>query len=108
MKIKSSFFNCSYIIHVCEQEVMTTSMHRRKRPMISAALCALLSGLLLLSGCGKGPEAGTVYGPADSEENLYLDLTAEERATIHGNNERIRLETAHSAVEFFIRLMQKC
>ena len=38
---------------------MTTSMHRRKRPMISAALCALLSGLLLLSGCGKGPEAGT-------------------------------------------------
>lgn len=79
MKIKSSFFNCSYIIHVCEQEVMTTSMHRRKRPMISAALCALLSGLLLLSGCGKGPEAGTVYGPADSEENLYLDLTAEEQ-----------------------------
>ena len=37
-----------------------------------------------------------------------MDLTAEERSTIHGNNERIRLETAHSAVEFFIRLMQKC
>ena len=37
-----------------------------------------------------------------------MDLTAEERATIHGNNERIRLETAHSAVEFFIRLIQKC
>ena len=37
-----------------------------------------------------------------------MDLTAEERSTIHGNNERIRVETAHSAVEFFIRLMQKC
>ena len=37
-----------------------------------------------------------------------MDLTAAERATIHGNNERIRLETALSAVEFFIRLMNKC
>ncbi|MBP3304783.1 MAG: M20/M25/M40 family metallo-hydrolase [Oscillospiraceae bacterium] len=37
-----------------------------------------------------------------------MDLTAAERATIHGNNERIRLETALSAVEFFIRLMKKC
>ena len=37
-----------------------------------------------------------------------MDLTAEERATIHGNNERIRLECAHRAVEFFIRLMKKC
>ena len=37
-----------------------------------------------------------------------MDLTAEERKTIHGNNERIRLETIHRAVEFYIRLMQKC
>ncbi len=37
-----------------------------------------------------------------------MNLTAEERATIHGNNERIRLETAASAVEFYIRLMKKC
>lgn len=37
-----------------------------------------------------------------------MDLTAEERATIHGNNERIRLETAKSAVEFYIRLMRMC
>ena len=37
-----------------------------------------------------------------------MDLSAEERATIHGNNERIRLETACSAVEFFIRLISKC
>ena len=37
-----------------------------------------------------------------------MDLSAEERATIHGNNERIRLETVSKAVEFYIRLMQKC
>lgn len=37
-----------------------------------------------------------------------MDLTAEERRTIHGNNERIRLETIHRAVEFYIRLIGKC
>ena len=37
-----------------------------------------------------------------------MDLSAEERATIHGNNERIRVECVHKAVEFYIRLMKKC
>jgi carboxypeptidase PM20D1 len=37
-----------------------------------------------------------------------MDLTAAERATIHGNNERIRLETISKAVEFYVRLMSKC
>ncbi len=37
-----------------------------------------------------------------------MDLTNEERATIHGNNERVRLETACRAVEFYIRLMKQC
>ncbi|MBE6581598.1 MAG: M20/M25/M40 family metallo-hydrolase [Ruminococcaceae bacterium] len=33
-----------------------------------------------------------------------MDLTSEERATIHGNNERIRVETVARAVEFYLRL----
>ena len=37
-----------------------------------------------------------------------MDLTAEERRTIHGNNERIRLDCAARAVEFYIRLIGKC
>ena len=37
-----------------------------------------------------------------------MDLTAAERATIHGNNEKIRLETIGKAVEFYIRLMKQC
>ena len=37
-----------------------------------------------------------------------MDMTAEERSTIHGNNERIRLETVGKAIEFYIRLMKLC
>jgi carboxypeptidase PM20D1 len=37
-----------------------------------------------------------------------MDLTSEERATIHGNNESIRIETLCKAVEFYIRLMKQC
>ena len=37
-----------------------------------------------------------------------MDLTSEERSTIHGNNERIRLDCIHRAVEFYIRLIKKC
>ncbi len=37
-----------------------------------------------------------------------MDLTAQERGTIHGHNERIRLETISKAVEFYIRLLKKC
>jgi len=37
-----------------------------------------------------------------------MDLTAEERRTIHGHNERVRLECAHRAVEFYIRLLKQC
>ena len=37
-----------------------------------------------------------------------MDLTAAERASIHGNNEKIRVETLCKAVEFYIRLMKQC
>ncbi len=37
-----------------------------------------------------------------------MALTSEERATIHGNNERIRVDAVKKAVEFYIRLMRKC
>ena len=37
-----------------------------------------------------------------------MDLTAEERKSIHGNNERIRLDCLYRAVEFYIRLLKKC
>jgi len=37
-----------------------------------------------------------------------MDLTSEERTTIHGNNERIRIECANKAVEFYLRLLSSC
>ena len=37
-----------------------------------------------------------------------MDLTAEERRTIHGHNERVRLECIHRAVEFYLRLLGQC
>jgi carboxypeptidase PM20D1 len=37
-----------------------------------------------------------------------MDLTSEERASIHGNNEKIRLEALDKTIEFYIRLMKKC
>lgn len=37
-----------------------------------------------------------------------MDLTSEERATIHGNNEHIRLDTLARATEFYLRLMRSC
>ena len=35
-----------------------------------------------------------------------MDLTSEERATIHGNNERIRVEALEKTIEFYIRIMR--
>ena len=50
------------------------------------------------------------YGKLSSHVYRFsaMDLTAEERRTIHGNNERIRLDALHRSVEFYIRLMKKC
>lgn len=37
-----------------------------------------------------------------------MRLTSEERAAIHGNNEKIKLENIWLAVEFFLRLIRQC
>ncbi len=37
-----------------------------------------------------------------------MDMTGEERKTVHGNDERIRLDAIARSVEFYIRLLRKC
>lgn len=48
----------------------------------------------------------------DLSDRVYrfsaMDLSAEERRSIHGNNEKIRVETIARATEFYIRLMGTC
>lgn len=61
----------------------------RKKKMIPRTAAALLIGILLsLQGCAK-PQAGTVYGPADHEENLYIDVTAQEAAAAEQENREL-------------------
>ena len=49
------------------------------------------------------------YGPVSDKVYRFsaMDLTAEERSLIHGNDERIRLETVGRATEFFIRVIRQ-
>ena len=37
-----------------------------------------------------------------------MDMTNEERKTVHGNNEHVRLEAIYKSVEFYIRLIKMC
>jgi carboxypeptidase PM20D1 len=37
-----------------------------------------------------------------------MDLTSAERATIHGHNEKVRLDAVARTVEFYVRLMKQC
>ena len=49
------------------------------------------------------------YGPISDRVYRFSaqDMTAEERRTLHGNDERIRLEVICRAVEFFMRVMKR-
>ena len=51
--------------------------------------------------------SGDAAGLSADVMAVYNSLTREERSTIHGNNERIRLEAICRAVEFFMRVMKQ-
>ena len=63
---------------------------RRRIPRIPCLTgLAVFLMLALLTGCGKGPAPGQVYGPSDSEENLYLDGQSEENTKTEDEEENL-------------------
>ncbi len=97
------------LIHGMEpSRISTTDCDGWKR--VASAVASTWKGCLvspyLMVQCSDSRHYGRI------SDKVYrfsaMDLTAEERGTIHGNNESIRIETLHRAVEFYIRLMRQC
>ncbi len=106
---------------VGDEQVEIIALHGMEPSRISQTDCAAWDKVALAvastwKGCLVSPylmvqcSDSRHYGRISDRVYRFsaMDLTGEERATIHGNNERIRLETVNKAVEFFIRLMRQC
>ena len=80
--------------------------YRKVAAAVSATWDGCITSPYLMVQCSDSRHYGVI------SDKVYrfsaMDLTKEERGTIHGNNERIRVETIHRAVEFYIRLLQQC
>ena len=106
---------------VGNEEVEITSLHGMNPSRISRTDCAGWDKVALaVASTWKGTLVSPYLMVQCSDSRHWgrisdwvyrfsaMDLTSAERATIHGNNERIRVETACRACEFYIRLMRQC
>jgi len=105
---------------VGDEEVQLTKLTGMEPSRISSTDCR---GWQVVSNAAAGTWRGCIVSPylmvqcSDSRhygrisDKVYrfsaMDMTAEERHSIHGNNERIRLEVIPRAVEFFMRVMKQ-
>ena len=80
--------------------------YRKVAAAVSATWDGCITSPYLMVQCSDSRHYGKI------SDKVYrfsaMDLTKEERGTIHGNNERIRVETLCRAVEFYIRLLRQC
>ena len=111
-----------YLHYVVDDEnVEISAIHGMEPSRISRTDCA---GWEKVATAVASTWRGTIVSPylmvqcSDSRhwdrisDRIYrfsaMDLTSEERATIHGNNERIRVDCLCRAAEFYLRLMRMC
>ena len=80
--------------------------YRKVAAAVSATWNGCITSPYLMVQCSDSRHYGRI------SDKVYrfsaMDLTKEERGSIHGNNERIRVETIHKSVEFYIRLLRQC
>jgi len=111
----------AYIKNVVgDDDVKLTNLHSMEPSRISRTDC---EGWRVVSNACAGTWQGCIVAPylmvqcSDSRhygeisDKVYrfsaMHMTAEERRLIHGNDERIRLESVGKAVEFFMRIMKQ-
>ena len=86
--------------------VVDCDSYRKVAAAVSTTWGGCITSPYLMVQCSDSRHYGRI------SDKVYrfsaMDLTKEERGTIHGNNERIRVETIHRSVEFYIRLLQQC
>ena len=80
--------------------------YRKVASAVAATWQGCITSPYLMVQCSDSRQYGRI------SDKVYrfsaMDLTKEERGSIHGNNERIRVETIHRSVEFYIRLLKQC
>ena len=102
------------------EDIQLKNLHSMEPSRISRTDC---EGWEIVSNAVAGTWKGCLVSPylmvqcSDSRhygvisDKVYrfsaMDMTAEERHSIHGNDERIRLECIPQAVEFFMRVMKQ-
>ena len=102
------------------EDIQLKNLHSMEPSRISRTDC---EGWEIVSNAVAGTWKGCLVSPylmvqcSDSRhygaisDKVYrfsaMDMTAEERHSIHGNDERIRLECITRAVEFFMRVMKQ-
>ena len=82
------------------------SAYNKVASAVSATFKGALVSPYLMVQCSDSRHYGKI------SDRVYRfsasDFTKEERACIHGNNERIRVDAVKRSVEFYIRLIKKC
>lgn len=80
--------------------------YEKVKRAITSTWCGSIVSPYLMVQCSDSRHYGVL------SDRVYrfsaMDLTSEERGTIHGNNERIRIECVNRATEFYLRLMKNC